>query len=100
IETQNCAPSNIIYSLLGRYGQSGRGILSGPAFSNTDFSILKDFAYRERYKVQFRAEMFNVFNQVNFNDPDTTVEDGIGTFGTIQGANSGRVIQLALKVIW
>lgn len=100
IEQQNCAPSDIIYSLLGRYGQSGRGILSGPAFSNTDFSIMKDFALKERYKIQFRAEMFNVFNQVNFNDPDTTVEDGPGTFGAIQGADSGRVIQFALKLIW
>lgn len=100
IEQQNCAPSDIIYSLLGRYGQSGRGILSGPAFSNTDFSIMKDFAFKERYKIQFRAEMFNAFNQVNFNDPDITVEDGPGTFGAIQGANSGRVIQLALKLIW
>jgi hypothetical protein len=61
---------------------------------------MKDFALKERYKLQFRAEMFNAFNQVNFNDPDTTVEDGPGTFGAIQGANSGRVIQFALKVLW
>ena len=100
IEDQNCTPFNIVYSLLGRYGQSGRSILSGPAFSNTDFAVLKDFAVKENFKVQFRAEAFNILNQVNFNDPDTTVEDGPGTFGAIQGASSGRVIQFGLKLLW
>jgi len=49
-------------------------------------------------KLQFRSEMFNVFNQVNFSNPDTTETDG--TFGQILGANDGRVIQFALKLLW
>ena len=81
IEQQNCTPFGIKYSLLGGYGNSGRGILSGPGLSNTDFSVLKDFPFKERYKVQFRSEFFNVFNQVNFGLPDTTVTDGPGVFG-------------------
>ena len=83
---------------LGFYGNAGRGLISGPAFNNTDFSVLKDFAIRERMKLQFRAEMFNAFNQVNFNNPDTQETDG--TFGQITGANPGRVIQFALKLLW
>jgi hypothetical protein len=83
---------------LGRYGNAGRGLISGPAFSNTDFSVLKNFQIREQMKLQFRSEMFNVFNQVNFNNPDTTETDG--TFGQILGANPGRVIQFALKLLW
>jgi len=83
---------------LGIYGNAGRGLISGPAFNNTDFSVLKDFMIREPMKVQFRAEMFNVFNQVNFNNPDTTVTDG--TFGVITSAQPGRVIQFALKLLW
>ncbi len=45
--------------------------------------------------MQFRAEMFNVFNQVNFNNPDTQETDG--TFGVITSAQPGRVIQFAFK---
>jgi len=83
---------------LGIYGNAGRGLISGPAFNSSDFSVLKDFMIREPMKVQFRAEMFNVFNQVNFNNPDTQVTDG--TFGVITGAQPGRVIQFALKFLW
>ena len=100
IEEQDCTLSSIKYSLLGHYGNAGRGILSGPALANTDLSILKDFAFRERYRLQFRTEFFNTFNQVNFNNPDNYVEDGPGTFGAIQSARAARVIQFALKFIW
>ena len=98
IEQQNCTPDGIRYNLLGQFGQSGRNILSGPAFSNTDFAGIKDFAFTERYRLQFRGELFNVFNQVNFNNPDSTVTDS--NFGHILGANSGRIVQFALKVFW
>jgi hypothetical protein len=82
----------------GTYGNAGRGLISGPAFNTTDFSMLKDFMIREPWRLQFRAELFNAFNQVNFNNPDTTVTDG--TFGVITSANDGRVIQFALKLLW
>lgn len=98
IEQQNCTPFNLIYSMLGQYGNSGRGILNGPAFSNTDFSIIKNIPITERYRLQFRSEFFNVFNQVNFSNPDQTVTDG--TFGQITSANSGRVIQFGLKLFF
>jgi len=100
IEQQNCTPFGIEYSLLGRYGQSGRGILSGPALRNTDLGVFRDFAFKERCTLQFRTELFNAFNQVNFQNPDTYVEDGPGVFGAILGANDGRVIQFALKLKW
>ena len=98
IEQENCTPDGLPYNLLGQYGQSGRNILSGPAFNSTDIGILKDFPFKERYRVQFRSEFFNIFNQVNFNNPDNTVTDS--SFGQILGANSGRVIQFALKFFW
>jgi carboxypeptidase family protein/TonB-dependent receptor-like protein len=99
IEQNDCTPFGVKYSLLGKYGAMGRNTLSGPAFSSTDFAIMKDFPFKERYRVEFRSEFFNVFNQVNFYNPDSSVIDG-PAFGTIQGAGPGRVIQFALKVYW
>jgi len=102
IEQENCTPFGTKYSLLGTYGATGRNILSGPAFSNSDFAVLKDFTFKERYRVEFRSEFFNVFNQVNFRLPDTGVTDG-SAFGTIQATQSGstgRVIQFGLKFFW
>jgi hypothetical protein len=72
--------------------------LSGPAFSNTDFSIIKNIPFTERYRLQFRSEFFNVFNQVNFHNPVTRVTSG--SFGRITGANDGRVIQFGLKLFF
>jgi hypothetical protein len=82
----------------GLYGNSGRGLISGPATANTDFSALKDFVLFESWKLQFRAEFFNSLNQVNFSNPNQTVSSG--SFGRITAAASGRVIQLAMKLIW
>jgi outer membrane receptor protein involved in Fe transport len=82
----------------GYYGNAGRGLISGPAFNSTDFSVLKDFKLRESLSLQFRTEMFNVFNQVNFHNPDTTQTDS--SFGQILEAEDGRVIQFALKLLW
>ena len=96
----------------GTYGNSGRGLISGPGFANTDFSILRDFTLRENLKLQFRTEMFNAFNQVNFSLPNSyansalvsstgALENG-GTFGQIQStvSGTGRQIQFALKLLW
>jgi hypothetical protein len=104
IESQNCTPFGIKYSLLGTFGQTGRNILSGPALSNTDFAILKDIPINERYRFQFRSEFFNAFNQVNFNNPDTGVLDG-AAFGTVQATlqnlpAAARIIQFGLKFFW
>jgi hypothetical protein len=82
----------------GRYGSSGRGIISGPAFSSSDFSILKDFTLREPLRVQFRTELFNAFNQVNFGSVSTSRTSS--SFGRLRSAGDGRVVQFALKVIW
>jgi hypothetical protein len=84
---------------LGTYGNSGRGLISGPAFANTDFSVLKNFMLRESLKLQLRAEMFNVFNQVNFRNPNSYLNSN--SFGQILStASPGRQIQFALKLLW
>jgi hypothetical protein len=60
-------------------------------------SGIKDFRIREGWKVQFRAEAFNLFNRPQFGAPDTVLGDG--TTGVISTqANLPREIQLAIKL--
>lgn len=86
---------------LGTYGNSSRGMIYGPAYADTDASLLKNFALTESVKLQFRAESFNTFNQVNFANPNSYANAG-AAFGQIQStvAGTGRQLQLALKLLW
>jgi hypothetical protein len=82
----------------GIYGNAGRNLISGPATVSTDLALMKDFMVREPLRIQVRGEFFNAFNQVNFAAPQRLVQSG--SFGRISSADAGRVVQLALKVIW
>src|SRR5262249_52744146 len=73
---------------VGTFGNSGRNILVGPGQQNIDFGAVKTFSAKERYKLQFRAEAFNLFNHANFNNPNGNVS--AGTFGTITAAGAPR----------
>jgi hypothetical protein len=86
---------------LGTYGNSSKGMINGPAYANTDASLLKDFVLPQTFRLQFRAESFNTFNQVNFSNPNTYANAG-SAFGQIQStvAQTGRQLQLALKLLW
>jgi len=63
----------------GQVGSLGRGVIRSPGIKNFDFSLAKNWQIRERLGFQFRAEMFNLFNHVNFNGVDTGLSfDNIG----------------------
>jgi len=59
---------------------------------------LKNFRYRERIRIQFRGELFNLTNTPQFGRPNTTV--GSPTFGVVTGTrNVGpRNVQFGLKI--
>ena len=59
-------------------------------------SILKDFPFSERVRLQFRAEFFNFFNHTVFRRPNTSF--GNNNFGNITAAESARIGQLGLKL--
>ena len=81
------------------FGNAGRNILTGPGLTNVDFSIFKDFPIYERFKFQFRAEMFNIFNHPNFGNPNTTWNTG--SFGNITATlTDNRDIQFGGKLIF
>ncbi len=66
----------------GTFGSVGRNRLLGPSFQQFDASLSKTFSITERFKAQFRAEMFNLPNQVNLANPNACV-DCPGTAGRI-----------------
>jgi hypothetical protein len=51
-------------------GTVGRNSLRAPAYFQLDFSAMKNFTINEKVKVQFRADIFNIFNHPNFTNPD------------------------------
>ncbi len=79
-------------------GTAGRNLVYGPGFVNWDFSAFKNFPITESKKVQFRAEFFNLFNQVNFNNPNAVLTSP--SFGRILGAGSPRIVQFSLKFLF
>lgn len=78
------------------FGTSGRDIISAPGFWNTDASLFKSFRFTESTTLQFRAEFFDLFNQVRFNPPNMDVSSPF--FGQIQSAQPPRIIQLGLRL--
>lgn len=71
----------------------------GPSHSNEDFGIVKNTQLTERVKLQFRADMFNVFNRTGRGNPDTDLADLGAGFGAINSPDNGpRIIQFALRL--
>ncbi|HYM09039.1 MAG TPA: TonB-dependent receptor, partial [Terriglobales bacterium] len=80
----------------GTFGNTGKNILRGPKQFNNNMALVKETKITERTGLQFRAEAFNVFNNVNFYTPDHTQTDS--AFGTITSARAPRILQVALKL--
>jgi hypothetical protein len=83
---------------IGMFGDTGKNILRGPRYFDTDLALLKNTNINARISLQFRAEFFNALNNVNFGMPDGGLLDS--GFGRITSANSPRIMQLALKVMF
>ena len=93
----------------GRPGNLGRNTFTGPTYYNTDLSLVKNTKVTERMNVQFRAEVFNIFNRIQFDQllaaGDTLASPGtfglaVDTLTQPDGTTSARQIQLALKLVF
>jgi TonB dependent receptor len=73
--------------------------LRGPGIANYDFALSKTMAITERYSLEFRGEVFNLFNRVQFAMPNRAATTAANsTFGQITAtANDPRLIQLAVR---
>ena len=90
--------SLFVPSALGTFGNSPVNGFPGPHLFNTDFAAIKNFKIRENASVQFRAEFFNTFNDVNFGMPGNAI--GGGQFGQLTEASDPRILQFALKLMF
>jgi hypothetical protein len=89
-------------------GNVGRTIpdVRHPGAVNFDISMIKETTFRERFRVEFRAEAFNIANHVNLGladdnfVPGTDGKNRSSTFGTVNSARDARIVQLGLKVIF
>ncbi len=81
-----------------RNGNIGLQTNNSPPTRTLDFSIFKDFAFTERFKLEFRGEAFNIANTPQFGTPDNNAQDA--TFGQVTSTQAGteRHIQFALRL--
>ncbi|HZR30214.1 MAG TPA: hypothetical protein VFA71_15660, partial [Terriglobales bacterium] len=71
-----------------RFGNSGFESVRGPGYGNLDFGLFRDFAVTERWRVQFRAEAFNLSNTPHFSNPGANVSNlQLNADGTIKNLN-------------
>ncbi len=87
---------------VNRFGNLGRNVVIGPGFNNSDFSVIKRTRLSENQLIEFRWEVFDVFNHANFGQPGRVV--GSANFGQITNtrfatgdSGSSRQMQFALK---
>jgi hypothetical protein len=100
-------------SAVGSLGNSARAPFRFPTFIGTDLNLAKSWHWAEHYRIQFRAEFFNVFNNTTVRDISQTVPDRLptdaaftslaafqatgSTFGQVIATRSGREVQIGLK---
>jgi hypothetical protein len=88
------------------FGNLGRNVVIGPGFTNLDIAFVKNTRIDERFRLQVRAEAFDMPNRANFTNPITTIgssSTGLITGGTRYAAGdfgTSRQIQLSMKLLF
>jgi hypothetical protein len=91
-------------SAIGQEGNANRRFFHGPGINNWDMAVLKTTQLTERLNLQFRAELYNVFNHAQFLTPGGIITYSAGgtpnpnTMGLVPGTTPGRIGQLSLKL--
>lgn len=92
-----------VFVAVSGFGNLGRNVIIGPAFHNTDVSVIKTVRPGRHVGLQFRVDVFDVFNQPNFGPPGNIV--GSPAFGRITRtrlptgeAGSSRQVQLVARL--
>ncbi|MFN3326369.1 MAG: carboxypeptidase regulatory-like domain-containing protein [Bryobacteraceae bacterium] len=91
-------PATFAPAEMGRIGTAPRTICCGPPINNFDFAVHKSTMLRkERLRLEFRGEAFNIFNHAQFFNPGGNISE-TGDFGRVRRARPPRLVQFALKL--
>jgi hypothetical protein len=82
----------------GTIGNAARTLCCGPGLNNWDVSFLKTTNIGERFHLQFRTDIFNIWNHAQFYSVDGDISNQGATFGQVQHVHDPRLIQFALKL--
>jgi len=88
-------PNDPFAVTLGTIGNSPRALCCGPGINNTDFSFSKQTPLTERLHMEFRADIFNIWNHAQFTSTDGNLSNA--TFGQPLRFRDPRLVQFALK---
>jgi len=99
-------PQAFVLQPAGTFGNTGRGDFEGPDLRMVDLSFSKDARLRSSSRIEFRLEIFNLFNRANFGVPNLTAFAGaadgeapLGSFGRIRNTvTSARQVQLGVRI--
>jgi hypothetical protein len=93
-------PASFVVPPLYQFGDAGKDAITGPPLFAADWALVKDFTITERVKMQFRWEVYNVFNDTNLANPSNTNVD-TPTAGLITDVQSPmRNMQFGLHLTW
>lgn len=93
------SPTDPTAVTLGTIGTAPRTICCNPRINNFDTGVFKGFRLSERVHMEFRTEVYNLFNHTQLYDTDGNISDG-PTFGKAQKARDPRLFQFALKLLF
>lgn len=86
------------------YGNVGFDAITGPGRNNFDVSFIKNFAFTERFKAEFRVDGFNIWNHTQFEGNSNLggISNSVGSsnFGAVTSAYDPRELQLSLKLMF
>ncbi|MCZ6751378.1 MAG: hypothetical protein O7E51_06055 [Acidobacteria bacterium] len=80
------------------FGNAGRNILVSPGSHQWDLSLLKEVFFENGHRLQLRFSFINAFNQVNFGQPNRTLDSR--SFGEISSAGRAREMEIALRYMF
>jgi hypothetical protein len=81
----------------GTIGNAPRSICCGPGINNWDMSFMKETNFGERLQMEFRSDIFNIWNHAQFYSVDGDVSNTGSTFGQVQHVHDPRLVQFSLK---
>lgn len=91
------AVNNPLFDPANPFGNTTRNGFTGPGQKNVDISMIKFIPFSERLRGELRLEAFNVFNWVNYANPNNNISGA--NFGRIERTSTGpRVLQIGLKL--